>query len=495
MPLTLSNWEQNSGYFFYIRRLAAAVTRFSVRMQYDDRKQRAAVVLSISITVILCLLMVLLRFFKPAGLPGEASLIGNRDTGAVYVLVDGRLHPAFNLVSARLVVGSPASPKWVSAGEIAKYPSGARVGIADAPPSDMRVNESAVSAWAACDTAASRRAGGNAAAVTAIAGSLTRGRADVLGANRGVLVSHAGVTFVVWGNLRSQVDLSDRAVTVSLGLDPGSVVPVPMSTAVFDALPSSEPIVVPTVPDAGAVSPWASLGGARVGSVINVRDADGGKDRFYAVLMSGLQPVAPFTANLLRTANSYGEPSVRLVSPDKVLNIPQVDVLNVGFYPKSALTFVDTAANPVTCVSWEKNRTDRQAAVQVWSGRALPVPPNLQPVQLVRDDRDPASVEATEAVVIAGAANFVATTSGVVTSETRESLWWVSAEGVRFGVGPDVNTLRALALDRKDAVQAPWPILRMFAAGPELSRERALTLHDTVGGGGQVAVMHKPGGG
>ncbi|MBO0881117.1 MAG: type VII secretion protein EccB, partial [Mycobacterium sp.] len=108
-------------------------------------------------------------------------------------------------------------------------------------------------------------------------------------------------------------------------------------------------------------------------------------------------------------------------------------------------------------------------------------------VRLVRDDRNPDSVEADQALVLPGAANFVATTSGVVTSESRESLYWVSAQGVRYGVQWDDKTLQALGLDPRGAVQAPWPIVRTFAAGPAISRDSALLARDTISGGGAVA--------
>ena len=55
-------------------------------------------------------------------------------------------------------------------------------------------------------------------------------------------------------------------------------------------------------------------------------------------------------------------------------------------------------------------------------------------VRLVREDRAPESVEADQALVLPGAANFVATTSGVASSGSRESLYWLSPQGVRFGV-------------------------------------------------------------
>jgi hypothetical protein len=76
-------------------------------------------------------------------------------------------------------------------------------------------------------------------------------------------------------------------------------------------------------------------------------------------------------------------------------------------------------------------------------------------------------------------------------------LFWVSDNGVRFGITNDDTTLRALGLDPGSAVQAPWPLLRTFAAGPALSREAALLARDTVPALGKVAVVTtsaKPGG-
>lgn len=498
MPLQRSNSKQLAAYYFNYRRLAVAVSRFSVRMVHDDRKQRAAVAASVVLFVLIEVGMLVARVIFPAGLVGsDAPIIGNRDTGAVYARVGGRLYPAFNLTSARLVTASPASPKWVSGTEIAKYDTGPRVGIVDAPPSDMAVNDADVSAWAACDTGASPRSGGAGGSVTAIAGRLVPSeRSGVLDKDRAVWVRHGDDDFVVWGNRRTRIDIGDPVVTVNLGLDPGTVMPMPISQALFDALPATEPLVVPPVPGAGEPSTVAGLAGAPVGSVMDVRDAAGGQDSFYVLLPGGVQQVSEFTANLMRTANSYGEASSRVIAPDALAGIARVDVLNVGFHPRQRFSFVDTAANPVLCVGWEKSRGDRQAMVRVYSGRALPVPATARlPVKLVRDDRDPSSAEATDAIVLDTATNFVATTSEVVTSETREVLWWLSPQGVRYGIGDDEQTLRALGLDTAKAsvLQGPWTLLRMFAQGPVLSTAHALTLRDTVAANGSISALPKPG--
>ena len=487
MPLNLSNRDQNSGHLFYNRRLKAAITRFSVRMKHDDRKQQAAVALGIVFVIIGVAWMALLNVLKPAGLVGDSAIIGDRETGAVYAKLNGRLYPALNLTSARLVTGNAGAPAWVSAAEIAKYPTGPMVGIPGVP-SDLRVSGGA-SAWSVCDTA-SERGSSAPPVVTSIAGPLsTAGRAAPMTPNQAVLATHGGDTYVIWGGHRSRIDPADRSLTFNLGLDPGATFPVAMSNALFDALPATEPIVIPQIPEVGAPSRW--LPDTEVGTVLESRDSSGAVSGFYVLLPQGIQQISGFVADLLRTALSQNSPTPQLISPDRLVDIPDVDVLNVGFYPETTLEFVDTAASPVTCVGWAKMSTDRQASITVFSGRGLPVPLTMDTsiVRLVRDDRGPDSVVADQTLVLPGAANFVATTSGVATSDTRESLYWISPQGVRYGISWDQPTLSALGLNPGSASQAPWPIVRTFAAGPAISREAALLARDTLPGGGQVALI------
>ena len=486
MPLNLSNRDQNSGHLFYNRRLKAAITRFSVRMKHDDRKQQAAVALSVVFVLIGVGWMALLHVMKPAGLVGQSAIIGNRDTGAVYAKINGRLYPALNLTSARLAVGSAAAPTWVKPPEIAKYPTGPMIGIPGVPDS-LTVTPSSVSAWSVCDTAPTHGSGGP-PLVTSVAGELsTAGRAAPMGPSQAVLVTHKDATYVIWGGQRSLIDPTDRSVTFNLGLDPGVTYPIAISNALFDTLPATEPLVVPAIPDQGTPSTW--LPGSTVGSVLETRDSNGVVTGFYALLPDGVQKITSFVADLLRTALAQGSGTPTLVSPDKLIHIPVVEVLNVGYYPPGKLNFIDSAANPVTCVAWQKQSTDPQAAISVFNGRGLPVPIGMDQrlVRLVRDDRNPDSVEADQALVLPVAANFVATTSGVATSDSRESLYWLSPQGVRYGVQWDEKTLQALGLNPGSAVQAPWPIVRTFAAGPAISRESALLARDTISGGAAVA--------
>jgi len=486
LPLNLSNRDQNSGHLFYNRRLRAAITRFSVRMKHDDRKQQAAVALSIVLVLIGVGWMALLHVMKPSGLVGESAIIGDRDTGAVYAKIDGRLYPALNLTSARLAIGNAGAPAWVKASEIAKYPTGPMIGIPGIPDT-LPITSSAVSAWSVCDTAATRGSG-TAPVVTSIAGQLSPfGRSAAMAKGQAVLATHKGATYVIWRGQRSRIDPTDRSVTFNLGLDPGVTYPIETSNALFDAMPSTEPLVLPVIPGHGTPSRW--LPGSTVGSVLESRDASGAVNGFYVLLPGGVQKITGFVADLLRTADSQGSTTPILVAPDKLIQIPVVDVLDVDYYPSGKLEFVDTWANPVTCVGWEKQSGDPQARITIFSGRGLPVPISMDSrlVHLVRDNRDPDSPEAQQTLVLPGASNFVATTSGVTTADSRESLYWVSPQGVRYGIQSDQRTLQALGLDPRFAAQAPWPIVRTFAAGPAISRDAALVARDTVSGGGAVA--------
>ncbi len=490
MPLNLSNRDQNSGYLFYNRRLRAAITRFSVRMRHDDRKQQAALALAVVFVLLGCGWMALLNFMKPAGLVGQSAIVGNRDTGALYARMDGKLYPALNLTSARLATGAATAPAWVKSAEIAKYPTGPMIGIPGIPD-DVAVSANPVSAWAVCDTAP-QRGSGAATVVTAIAGELSGGRAEPMTDERALLAAHRGSTYLVWNGHRSRIDPTDRAVTFNLGLDPGVTRPVELSNALFDAIPATEPLVVPAIPEAG--TPSRLLAGSVVGRVLQTQDANGGVSGFYVLLAGGIQKVNAFVADLLRTANSQGVIAPQLVSPDKLVTIPEVATLNVGFYPAGKLEFIDTDANPVSCVSWQKMTGDPQAAVSVYSGRGLPVPQtqDARIVQLVRDHRDPLSAEAQQTLMLPGAANFIATTSGAASTDTRESLYWVSQQGVRYGIEWEQDSLQALGIDPSRAVQAPWPIVRTFAAGPAISRPAALLARDAITPAGTAAPLPQP---
>ena len=128
------------------------------------------------------------------------------------------------------------------------------------------------------------------------------------------------------------------------------------------------------------------------------------------------------------------------------------------------------------------------------SGKGLPIPigSDSRLLQLVKDARGPATIEADQVYMAPGATNLVMTTSASPEATSRESLWWISDQGVRYGISLDDASLRSLGITPGSARQAPWPLMRVFAVGPALTRADALTQHDTVSGPAEAALLGKP---
>ena len=306
MALNLTSRLQVTAYHFWNRRNAAALSHHGVGLEYDPEQRRAAaLILGFTFMILAVALMFILSWFKPAGQVGNSAILADRDTGAVYVLVDGRLHPALNLASARLIAGQANNPTFVKADELAKYPQGPTVGIVGAPAA-MPIRTGDASQWAVCDTApvaTATSSAGDAPVVTAIAGPLTFGqRSAPLRMPSAILGRYNGATYVIWHGHRSEIDLSNKAVALALGVDSSAPEPIPLSKALFDALPATDPLVSPPIPQAGAPSPFDIAPRAVIGSVLSVRDlAQPGSETLYVLLPNGVQRVSPFVASLLRS--------------------------------------------------------------------------------------------------------------------------------------------------------------------------------------------------
>jgi hypothetical protein len=112
----------------------------------------------------------------------------------------------------------------------------------------------------------------------------------------------------------------------------------------------------------------------------------------------------------------------------------------------------------------------------------LPIPVGAEQrlLHLVKDNRGPGAVEADQVYIDKGATNLVMTTNAAPDAASHESLWWISDQGVRYGIALDNESLKALGITPTLARQAPWPLIQLFARGPALSRQDAMTQHDTL---------------
>ena len=150
----LTTKVQVSGWRFLLRRVEHAIVRRDTRM-FDDPLQfySRAVSAGIIIAVLICLGAALLAYFKPLGKRGGDSLLVDRTTNQLYVVLpgNGQLRPVYNLTSARLVLGNAGTPVAVKSDELEP----AVQGSADRHPRCAVRHPgggAAESMWTLCDT-------------------------------------------------------------------------------------------------------------------------------------------------------------------------------------------------------------------------------------------------------------------------------------------------------------------------------------------------------
>ena len=134
----------------------------------------------------------------------------------------------------------------------------------------------------------------------------------------------------------------------------------------------------------------------------------------------------------------------------------------------------------------------------ILSGQGLPIPlgsADNRLVHLPKSGRDPESVEADQVYISPDAANLVMTTSAAPTASSREAMWWISDQGVRYGIELSDEAFTALGVSPDRAQQAPWPLIRAFAPGPALTRADAMVQHDSFApvGGAEALPARTPG--
>ncbi len=458
-----------------------ALTRWQVRMEVEPgRRQSLAVVASVSAGAVVCLGALLWSFLSPSGQMNESPIIADRDSGALYVRVGDTLYPALNLASARLIAGRADNPHKVRATQIAEQPHGPLVGIPGAP-SDILPTTPSTSSWLICDTVANVQGVGavSPVTVTVIDGAPElNARRRVLDGPDAVVLRYGNDSWVVRQGRRSRIDAADRAVLLPLGLTPEQVDHArPMSQALFDALPVGPELAVPFVPEAGRPPAFPDAPGP-VGMVFTTPQL-AGPQQYSVVLMNGVQTVSSVVARILQNAGATGGGAPAVVTPQDLAKMPVVNGLDLSAYPEGPLQVVDIKENPSTCWWWERSAGDSRARVQVVSGPTIPVSQKQMKrvVSLVKTN-DANLPEADRVYFGSGYGNFVAVTGNDPDASTRESLWWLSASGVRFGI-PGDDERKALGLVSEPAL-APSVALRLLAHGPTLSRQDALVRHDTL---------------
>ncbi|BDT94855.1 MULTISPECIES: type VII secretion protein EccB [Nocardia] len=495
--------HQISGWRFLLRRIEHALVRRDASMIDDPQRGRStALSIGIALACVIIAGAAVLAFFKPAKKVGDSKIVAEKDTGALFVRLNNRLFPALNLTSARLIVGSPDNPVQVSRDELSKYPRGPWVGIPGAPGSIVDNNEKD-SSWTVCDTARTGAAAPvnpatglptvsrSAVRTTAIGGPLTiDGDANrPLGDGEARLLRDDTTTWLVYadaekGVVRAAIDLANTAVAMALGID--STAPVmAASKGLVNAIPEAPPLRVPDVPGKGETISLNNGFTTPVGSVVTVSTPDQGVS-YYLVSQSGLVRISSVLAAMVRNADAQGSVTTRTVGPNVIAaNLRPGQWPGTATYPTRPIRLVDPERSGVTCLHWSRSGNDPNATTELLVGRQLPLTQDEQgrAVDLVTSSASRGTT-ADAAYLPRDTGRFVQVTGAEPGSPLRESLYWVSDSGVRYGIITDPNgggtdpTLTALGM--RTPVPAPWSIISLFAVGPALSQKEARIQHDGI---------------
>ncbi|MEU0495357.1 type VII secretion protein EccB [Mycobacterium sp. NPDC006124] len=453
-----------SGRRFLARRMMHALVRRDVAM-FDDplRAQSISLASGAVVSSLVVGVGVVLGLVGIGGVPDSAPIVMGRNSGALYVRVDGILHPVLNLASARLVARSAATPVAVADGSISALRRGPLMGIPGAPASiGEPLREST---WTVCDD--------DDRTVVAVGRSDDDRPDDRSDATRAVLVAPRGegaaATFLMYDGQRAEVDLRNLAVVRALRLD--GVAPVPVSRTLLDVVPEVPRIAPPLIADHGSPGP-VSLSGATIGSVVTVRRADAVER--YVVLRDGLQRVGEVAADLIGYAyDTAGRPTVS-VAAAAVAALPVVDRLPTNSFPRQARTPVGAADGYAVCARWHQGGTGRIASnIAVLVGDS-PYRNSVRVTALAQADGPGPGVDAV--AIPAGTVAYVRSARIVGDDGASGTRFLVTDAGVVFGVRDD-DAARFLGLGGPPEA-APWPLLAHLPRGPELSVDAASVVRD-----------------
>jgi type VII secretion protein EccB len=499
VPAQLTTRAQVNGYRFLLRRLDHALVRRDVRMLHDPmRSQIRSLLVGAVLGVLVVAGAAILAFLRPQGAIGDALIVSGKQSGALYVVVQGRdgdktLHPVLNLASARLITGANAEPHAVKDDKLNDLPRGPLLGIPGAPGALPGSRQGSNSEWSLCETIALSEGGSAASSsggtTTVIAGrpALTD-RIKTSNQDEALLVRRDDKTYLVYDGKRAEVDPANSVMTRALDLK--SHRPRPVGTGLLGATTQVPALTPPRIPRAGEPGP-GPLSNIPIGGVISVSGVgpDGGS-ALYVVLADGLQPVSPFTAQVIRYADSHGMREIATMPPDVLDRVPLVRRLPLDDFPVRTPRILPAEDAPVACVAWAKSPgtapgqseddtgdgPGERATVSLLVGTRLPITESAQAVELSTSDGVGDRVDA--AYIAPGSGEFVQVTGMEPGSPRRGSLFYIADTGVRYGI-PDAATANVLGLGNTPRL-APWAIIGQMVPGPTLSARDALVSHDAL---------------
>jgi type VII secretion protein EccB len=395
------------------------------------------------------------------------TVVVERETGAVYVVMDGVLRPAANITSAVLLSGTTKTT-LVSRSTLESMPRGPMVGIPNAPESLPPPSRLITEPWSICSALRPTTSGGvDARSTLYIGADLEPSRA--LEDDEALLVRQSGedTYHLVWRGHRYRV----VSPTIVLGALAWTQSPVVMVGAAWlNALPAGRDIAPLSQANRGrAFREIPEMPDARVGQVLVVETA--GEEQYYLVGEQRLRPITPVQAAIVladpATRAAYGNapPEARPLSASAANQAPREEA--------RAPDVIDPPSDRPEIVGLA--RSDAPVCARFADSAVVPVvtvdatPPDVPGLPTERRTQRGAPL-ADEVVIAPGHGVVVVPEPAPDAPATTPQL--VTDLGIRYPI-PSSNVLSILGYGQATPVHLPDGLVARLPEGPTLDPSAA----------------------
>ncbi|MGW1505858.1 type VII secretion protein EccB [Streptomyces mirabilis] len=476
-----SKRDQVQAHLFVMGRLASAM----LRSEPDDaesplgRTNRGAAI-GVIIGVLVCAGAFVFGLIKPGGNDSwrtAQDLIVDKQTGARYLYLDGRLHPVRNYASAELIAGGGLGVKTVGTSSLAGTPHGTPIGIPDGPESLPGTGDLDTKPWLVCSGVLPRTTGVVAPTTALVLGADEPGNVPGgrrLGQKEGLLISGPDDTvYLLWQGSRLRLD---KRANAAGALGYGDVTPRPVAAAFVDAFPQGPDLAPAKVPGQGGKGPELAGRSTRIGQLFRV-DVPGSAPRYHVLQREGLVPLTATGAALL-----LGDPRTREQAyggAAATVTTLGADVLTEHLAPRTEDSAADrarlpeeppqavgVAAGSVACADVDSKESGVRVGTSVLPEGELPgavLPPAPEVV--------PACLKVDAIAVKAGKGALVRALSAGG-SALGDTTYLVTDEGVKYRLLSQEG-MKALGYGGVKERTMPAPMLAMLPSGPDLTPEAA----------------------
>ncbi|MBU6534595.1 type VII secretion protein EccB [Streptomyces mayonensis] len=464
--------DQVQAHMFIMGRLTSGMLRADPDAPESPQgRTNRGIAISLIVALIICAGAFVFGLLKPGTKDSwrdQGTLVVNKDSGARYLYLGGRLRPVRNFTSARLLVGDQMKVESVGANSLKGVPRGAPVGITGAPDEPPDSDDLDEGPWQVCSGTKTGSTG-----TTLAVGAQVEGTGLMKG--QGLLVTGPDkASYLVWQGRRMRLDVKANAPQ-ALGY--GAEKPLRVSAAFLNSLPAGPDLTPPRAADLGEPGPELAGRQTRIGEVYTVA-ASGAKARFYLLRKDGLVPLTATGAALVlgdpeTKQKTYEGRSVAAhslgtdVLSEHLTQDPKLSDLAEEM-PEAPPEPVGVPDGQTPCVAVQSSAEGTRVSVTLAGSEHLGTT-----AQAPTEGLTPACVTVNRIAVRPGGGALVRAL-GASGGEAGSTLYLVTDTGMKYRL-PSPDSLKALGYTGTRAQGLPSSLLAMLPTGPDLTQKAALS--------------------